>query len=280
MEPNFDSLKLKPFNPQKIQARKIKFQFSNEIPRLWHDNSLATTHFLNAIGLFLPGFEAFMVRGLKTQLSNINDSELESQIYGFIGQEANHGKAHNQYNQILRQQGYKFDTWLKVMDFILKEIIEKRLSSKICLAAIAGFEHLTTLLAGISLKVNLLEVADYRIRPLWEWHAVEEIEHSSLAFNLLQEIDNSYWLRALGGLLGAILVFGFTIFGMLLLFIQERDFFSFKTLIDLQKLLFTKYKLIPYGWKSVFHYFKFDFHPNNQDILLLAENLSLSLSQT
>ena len=96
----------------------------------------------------------------------------------------------------------------------------------------------------------------------------------------MQEIDNSYWLRALGGLLGAIVVFGFTIFGMLLLFIQERDFFSFKTLIDLQKLLFTKYKLIPYGWKSVFHYFKFDFHPNNQDILLLAENLSLSLSQT
>ena len=118
MEPNFDSLKLKPFNPQKIRARKIKFQFSNEIPRLWHDNSLATTHFINAFGLLLPGFEAFMVRVLKTQLSNIKDSELESQIYGFIGQEANHGKAHNQYNQILREQGYKFDTWLKVMDFI------------------------------------------------------------------------------------------------------------------------------------------------------------------
>ncbi|MBW4636380.1 MAG: metal-dependent hydrolase [Iphinoe sp. HA4291-MV1] len=280
MKTNFEALTLKPFNPQKIQARNINFKFSTEIPRHWHDNSLTTTHFINAIGLFLPSFESFMVRVLKSQLGNIKDSKLENQICGFIGQEANHGKAHHKYNQILQNQGYKFETWLKTMDFILAEIMEKRLGSKICLATIAGFEHLTTLLAGIILKVKMLESADSRIRSLWEWHAVEEIEHSSLALILLQETDNSYWLRAVGGLLGAGLVIGFTTLGMLLLVIQEPGFFSCKTLTDLKQLLFTKYKILPYSWKPILEYFKFNFTPCNEDILLLAENLSLSLSQT
>ncbi len=279
MTTNFETLTLKPFNPQKIQARKIDFQFSTDIPRIWHYDGLITTHFINGISLFLPGFESFMVRVLKDQLSNIKDSELKRQIAGFIGQEANHGRAHHQYNQILRQQGYKFETWLKFMDFILIEIMEKRLGSKICLASIAGFEHLTTLLAGIILKVNMLESTDPRVRSLWEWHAVEEIEHSSLAFILLQETDNSYWLRAIGGVLGAGLALGFNIVGMFLLVTQERGFFSWKSLMELKRLLFTKYKLIPYGWKPLFEYLKFNFHPCNQDILLLAENLSLSLSR-
>jgi predicted metal-dependent hydrolase len=280
MKTNFEALTLKPFNPRKIQARKINFPLSTDIPKLWHENSVTTTHFINAIGLFLPAFESFMVRVLKRHLNQIENPELKRQILGFIGQETNHGKVHYQYNQILRQQGYKFDTWLKIMDYLLIEIVEKRLSSKVCLAIVAGFEHLTTLLSGISLTVNLLGPSDSRMRELWQWHAVEEIEHSSLAFILLQEVDKSYWLRAIGGLLGAVLIYGFIIVGMLVLMPQEPGCFSWKTLADLKQLLFTKYKLVPYGWKPMLEYFKFNFHPCNQDILPLAENLSLSLSQT
>ena len=280
MKTNFEALTRKPFNPQKIQARKINFQLSTDIPKLWHENSITTTHFINAISLFLPAFESFTVRVLKSYLNQIKNPELKRQISGFIGQEDNHSKVHDQYNQILSEQGYKFGTWLKIIDYLLIEIVEKRLSSKVCLAIIAGFEHLTTLLSGISLKVNLHGPGDSRMRELWQWHAIEEIEHSSLAFILLQEIDNSYWLRVIGGLLGIGIIYGFIIVGMLILMIQERGCFSWKTLTDLKQLLFTKYKLIPYGWKPMLEYFKFNFHPCNQDLLPLAENLSLSLSQT
>lgn len=270
---NISFITPKPFNPEKLRARKVNFQFSADIPRLWHGNSLIMTHFFNATNLFLPTFESMMVRVMKSQLNYIKDPELKRQIRGFIGQEANHSQAHHQYNQILRKQGAKIEQWLKITDFILIEILEKRLGKLVCLATIAGFEHLTTLLAEILFKVNMLDKADYRMRELWEWHAAEEIEHSSLAFIYLQTINNSYWLRVLGGVLGTAIVVGFIAAGMLLLVVQERDFLSWKTLIDLNKLLFTKYKLIPYSLKPFFEYFKINFCPCNQDVYPLAEKV-------
>ena len=263
----------KPFNSQKIRPRKVNLQLSADIPKIWHGNSLIVTHFFNGINLFLPSFELMMVRVMKNQLNNIEDSELKKQICGFIAQEANHSQAHHQYNQILRKQGYKVEKWLKFTDLILLEILEKRLGKIVSLATIAGFEHLTTLLAGIVLKVDMLEPADFRMKDLWQWHAAEEIEHSSLAFIYLQKINNSYWLRVLGGILGAVIVVSFIAGGMLLLVIQERDFFSWKTLTDLNKLLFTKYKLIPYGLKPFLEYFQFKFRPCNQDVYPLAERV-------
>lgn len=270
---NTNVITTKPFNPQKLELRKINLQFSGDIPKLWHGNSLIMTHFFNSINLFLPTFESMMVRVMKSQLSCIRDSELKRQICGFIGQEASHSQAHHKYNQTLREQGYKFETWLKITDFILIEILEKRLGKVVSLATIAGFEHLTTLLAEIVLKANMLEPADSRMRELWEWHAAEEIEHSSLAFVYLQKTNNSYWLRLLGGVLGAAIVVSFIAVGMLLLVVQESDFLHWKTLMDLKKLLFTKYKLIPYGLKPFFEYYKFNFYPCNQDIYPLAEKV-------
>lgn len=270
---NISFITPKPFNPQKIRARKVNFQLSADIPKIWHGNSLIMTHFFNGINLFLPTFELMMVRVMKSQLNSIEDSELKTQICGFIGQEASHSQTHHQYNQILLKQGYKFEKWLKIGDFILTEILEKRLGKLLSLATIAGFEHLTTLLAEIVLKVDMLEPADLRMKELWNWHAAEEIEHSSLAFIYLQTVNNSYWLRLLGGILGAAIVVGFIAAGMLLLVLQERDFFRWKTLIDLNKLLFTKYKLIPYGLKPFLEYFNFKFHPYNQDIYPLAEKV-------
>lgn len=263
----------KPFNPQKIRARKVNLQLSADIPKIWHGNSLIMTHFFNGINLFLPTFELMMFRVMKSQLNNIEDSELKKQICGFIAQEANHSQAHHEYNQILRKQGYKFDKWLKISDFILVEILEKRLGKLVSLATIAGFEHLTTLLAEIILKEDMLESADLRLKELWNWHAAEEIEHSSVAFIYLQKINNSYWLRVLGGILGAVIVVGFIATGMLLLVVQERDFLSWKTLRDLNKLLFTKYKLVPYSLKPFFEYFKLKFSPCNQDVYPLAEKV-------
>ena len=270
---NISLITPKPFNPQKLRARKVNFQLSTDIPKIWHGNSLIMTHFFNAINLFLPAFELMMVRVMKSQLNNIEDSEFKKQICGFIAQEASHSQAHHQYNQILRKQGYKFEKLLKTTDFILTEIVEKPLGKQVSLATIAGFEHLTTLLAEIVLKVDMLEPAEFRMKELWKWHAAEEIEHSSLAFIYLQKINNSYWLRVVGGVVGAAIVVSFIAIGMLLLVLQERYFFSWKTLIDLNKLLFTKYKLIPYSLIPFFEYFNFKFDSCNQDIYPLAEKV-------
>ncbi len=64
------------------------------------------------------------------------------------------------------------------------------------LAVIAGFEHLTSGLAEIALRYDTLINAYCKMKALWEWHAAEQIEHKTLAFDFLQVIDNGYWLRS------------------------------------------------------------------------------------
>ncbi|OKH46697.1 hypothetical protein NIES2101_24535 [Calothrix sp. HK-06] len=97
---DFPSFENKPLNPNLCEPRKVNFQFDN-IPKLWLNNNSALTHFFNAMNLFLPAFEGFMVRVMRNQLPRINNTQLEVPIRGFIKQEATHGQTHQKYNKIL-----------------------------------------------------------------------------------------------------------------------------------------------------------------------------------
>ncbi|BAZ14982.1 hypothetical protein NIES4071_68520 [Calothrix sp. NIES-4071] len=269
---DFPSFENKPLNPGLCEPRKVNFQFNN-IPKLWLNNSSVLTHFFNAMNLFLPAFESFMVRVMKNQLPCIKNTELELPIRGFIKQEATHGQTHQKYNKTLQAQGYKFRTALKITDFFFTEVLEKYLSTTMCLALIAGFENIASIISYVGLKSNMLATADPTMRSLWEWHFAEEIEHSGLALKFLNHLDNRYWMRALGGLLGAAIVVVLLVFGMILLILQDTNFANKKTFDDLRKFLFTEYKFIPLMFKGVIPYFKFKFYPELEDLYQYAEKV-------
>jgi hypothetical protein len=269
---DFPSFEKKPLNPNLCEPRKVNFQFNN-IPKLWLNNSSVLTHFFNAINLFLPAFEAFMVRVMKKQLFCIRNTGIELPVRGFIKQEATHGQTHQKYNNILESQGYKFKTALKIVDFLFTEVLEKYFSSKMSLALIAGFENIATILSFIALKSNMLAGADTTMRSLWEWHLAEEIEHSGVAFKFLNNVDNRYWVRILGGLLGGIMVIGAIVLGMVLLISQDKNVTHQKTFDDLKKLLFTEYKFVPLTWSGLLPYFQLKFYPESEDMYLYAEKV-------
>ena len=255
---------LKPFNPQQITPRRIAFQFSSQIPRLWLRNSSIMTHLLNGMNLALPAFEAYMVHTVQGQLRHLHDPALRSQAKGLIGQEYNHSQAHQQYNEILRYQNYHFETYLAVVNWFLERLLP-RLGVHLQLATIAGFEHLTTSLSEIVLHHSLMAQAHPVMKNLWEWHAAEELEHKNVAFDLFGAIEGSYWRRVLGGVLGIAIVVTFMTTGMLLLAAQDPGFLSFKTLSDLNKLLLTEYQLIPRTVQHIVPYFQPEFHPSQRD---------------
>lgn len=140
-----------------------------------------------------------------------------------------------------------------------------RLGLPLQLAAIAGFEHLTASLSEITLHHNTMAQAHPAMKALWEWHAAEELEHKSIAFDVFQAIEGSYWRRVLGGVLGIAIVVSFMTTGMLLLAAQDPGFLSFKTLSDLNKLLLTEYRLIPRTVRHIVPYFQPKFHPSQRD---------------
>lgn len=269
---DFPSFENKPLNPNLCKPRKVNFKFNN-IPKHWLNNSSVLTHFFNAMNLFLPAFEGFMVRVMRNQLPRIKNTELEAPIRGFMKQEATHGQTHQKYNKILEAQGYKFKTALKIADFFFTEVLEKYLSPKMCLALISGFENIATVFSYIILKSNMLATANPTMRSLWEWHTAEEIEHSGLALKFLNHVDNRYWIRILGGLLGAVMPIAALVVGMALLIMQDQSLTNHKTFDDLRKFLFTEYKFLPLTFKYLTPYFKLEFNPKSEDLYQYGEKV-------
>jgi predicted metal-dependent hydrolase len=265
---------LRPFNPSHIRPRPVQFQFDSTIPKLWFCDSSITTHLLNGTNLFLPAFEAYMVGTMQSQISYLQDAALRSKLGGLLGQELHHSHAHQQYLEVLRQQGYRFEVYLSGVTYFFNRVMP-RLGMGFQLATIAGFEHMTASLAEISLHHNMLEQAHPTMQALWEWHAAEELEHKEVAFDLFQSTGGTYWQRLVGGTFGVAVVIGLMTAGMLLLAAQDAGFLSFKTLSDLNRLLFTKYRLFPRSLQRIIPFFHPNFHPSQRDTHSYGEGTGL-----
>ncbi len=126
----------------------------------------------------------------------VSDPQLQAQIAAFIGQEAMHSKAHGEFNEAWRRDNYNLDSfqnWLNERDKYLRTI-----PPKLQLALTCAFEHFTALLGGYVLQhPELLKTLDEDALKLWVWHAIEEIEHRSVAFDVYQHVYGDDRIRRL-----------------------------------------------------------------------------------
>lgn len=213
-----------------------------------------------------------MVRILRSHLPALENPTFRQQMWGFIGQELSHSYVHTGYNQTLREQGYRFEVYLKFTQFFFQKVLN-RLGPTLGLAITAGFEHVTASLAEIMLESNALKDAHPTMKSVWEWHAAEELEHQALAFECLQVCDRHYGLRCLGAFLGMAIVLFFSLSGMVLLAVQDPDLIRWKTASDAIDLFITGDRLLPRCLQKFLPYFKPNFHPNIQHTARLGEQI-------
>ena len=188
--------KKKPANTLTITPQRMDFDFAG-VPKHWFDNDPVLSHFLNALSLTFPDGERFFVDAVRAFRDTVKDPERQKEISGFIGQEAMHSLEHDTFNKMLAAQGYReqAEGGQKLARYLIKQGRE-RLSAKKQLAATAALEHITAILANRLLKdPALLESMDPSVRELWMWHAIEEIEHKAVAYDLYQDVCGDYRLR-------------------------------------------------------------------------------------
>ncbi len=263
----------RPLDPACLRPRRTAFSFPHSIPKHWLAGSPTQSHFFNAINLFIVAFEEFMVRVMRNHLPLLKDKDFERQVRGFMGQEATHSFVHQKYLTNLREQEYQIDGYLRTSERVFQEGFEKRLGSRISLAMIAGFEHLTALLAELMLSSRMVRDAEPFMAELWEWHAAEEIEHKAMAFELLRRMSPSYLLRSLGVLLGALVVVGFVSAGMVMLLRQDQELWRWRTVKDLKGLFFGPSRMALRALALFFQYFRPGFHPDQRNTYPLAEKV-------
>jgi predicted metal-dependent hydrolase len=179
-----------------IPIRRPALALSSEIPRHWLDGNAFATHFFDALSSTFPDGEAFFVRSVQHYRGSIDDPELLRAVSGFAGQEAQHRQQHDRHLALLVASGYPaLARRNRIMARVL-HFLNRRLPLR-SLVATAGLEHLTAIMARRLLGPgqHWCERMDRRMAELWRWHALEESEHKSVAFDVLRRVAPSHRLR-------------------------------------------------------------------------------------
>lgn len=246
----------------KIEIRRLNFDFSANTERYWFKQSVFKTHLFNSITIASPEFEKYLIRTVKKRINFIEKPQLKQQAQAFIYQEAQHSQQHKKFWDNLRASGYNFETYLRWLQTIFYDILEQQMSLNLNLAIAAGIEHLTTLIAEFTLEVDLFAEAEPELKQLFEWHALEEIEHKTVLYDVLQNATNNYLLRQFGMFIAHILVLFFLNCGLAILLYQDRKLFDRKVWQEFIEFWITKDKFLYKALFNARNYLRKDFHPS------------------
>lgn len=253
--------------PSAIVPRRLDVDFS-AVPRHWLAGSPTATAISNGVNMLFPHGERFFVRSVKHFMDRIDDPVLRQQIKGFFGQEGRHAHAHDEFNAVLRAQGFEIDQFLDGYKR-LSDWLEARTPPKLRLAATAAAEHFTAIMAEGAFTRGSLDTAHPSMQQLLAWHAAEEIEHKAVAFDVLQQIDPSYALRMLGLVYATVTLSGFWIWGAITLARQDGLTWK-KARAEIQRLKQQNPIVRRVFLAGIRKYVRRDFHPNQTDHSQLA----------
>ena len=250
--------------PATIKPRSPKFDF-DQVPRHWFARSIIGTQFANGLNLLFPLGERFFVRSVRRYLDDIQDPKLREDVKGFSGQEGLHAYAHERYFETLEKQGYNIKFFLKFYETFAYDFVERVAPGQLCLAATAACEHFTAVMATNALAREAdgsMVVQDPTMKSLFLWHAVEEIEHRSVAFDVLREVNPSYELRIAGLAVASALLFGLWTVATTSLLAQEK--FKPKRFAKEMKARrkFKQEHSVPNFMDAMTAYLRRDFHPS------------------
>ncbi|HZD67263.1 MAG TPA: metal-dependent hydrolase [Acidimicrobiales bacterium] len=180
-----------------VPTRRVAFtQEDGELPRHYVSGDLVMSHVVAVLSSLFPNGEDFFVRSVRAYRHEVTDPELNRQVAGFIGQEAMHGRAHRQLNEAFQRLGYPTRLIDRRTDQVLKAV-ERLAGGPVRLAVTAALEHYTATLAEVLLGDPRAQAMldTEAVRSFFLWHALEESEHKSVAFDVYQQVDGGHWRR-------------------------------------------------------------------------------------
>lgn len=178
------------------RIRNLRFDAMGAVARHWHGGRRSVSTFFDNLSVFFPRGERFFVASVRAHEAVVRDPALREAVRAFCAQEGMHGREHVRYNDHLAALGYPVAEMERRVVRILK-LATWALPPRLRLAVTCALEHLTALLGHAILSdPRLLEGADPTMAALWRWHAAEENEHKSVAFDVFEAAGGTYPERA------------------------------------------------------------------------------------
>ncbi|MCW2787601.1 MAG: hypothetical protein JWP74_4118 [Marmoricola sp.] len=188
---------MEPVPKRDVRTRRIAFSYkTGSRHQHYVAGDLVMSHAVAVLSGMFPEGEDFFVRSVRDRKPQVSDPELLQQVAGFIGQEVTHGREHRDLNDRLAEMGYRSVKVDRHVKWLLG-LGDRLLSKNQRLAITAALEHYTATLAECLLgKPEAQELlGEGEVRSLLLWHALEESEHKSVAFDVYRAAGGSEALR-------------------------------------------------------------------------------------
>ena len=221
--------------------------------------------FWGVLSLAFPEGEKFFVDSVKRYSHRLSDA-LRKDVVGFAGQESMHAKEHLTFNaRILPPQAEKAIRWSHRRVDALLHLGRTRMSGRMQLAVTCALEHFTATLAEQLLTLpEHRDAIDPEVRGMWLWHALEELEHKSVAFDVYEEVGGTYSVRVVAMVLATFFLCEYLGEATArVLYAQGK--LRPKHLRALYRSLMKYPGLVPRLMPKYLDYYRRDFHPTDHD---------------
>ena len=246
-----------------IKPRNREHAITAALGQDWFDNHPFKTAWFNAMSITFPLGEKFFIDSVRHYADRIEDPKLQNEIRGFCAQEGFHRREHQRYNETLcRLRGYNLD----YLEGRLEKNIaraKKLLTPMEQLASTAALEHITAIMAeqALSPDAPMIGAVDPGMRALWNWHAAEEMEHKSVAFDVYRAMGGTEKLRKRALRQATFFLFVDVLGGLVHMLRRDRQLFKVRVWLDGWKFLFADDGILRRVWPAYREYFRDGFHP-------------------
>jgi predicted metal-dependent hydrolase len=254
-----------------IKPRRMAFDTSAPMQKFAFENNSLISTFFYALSALFPDGERFFIHSVRNYRDDIKDNILKEQIRGFIGQEAHHGVSHEALNKAIENMGFPME---RIVGRLHKRVaFLKSLSRERQLAMTVAMEHFTASLAEFLLKnPEILDGAAPVVRKMLLWHAVEEIEHKAVAFDVYREHVNDEFMRKRVMVFAMISLFSRLAMYQVWLLRSQRHFPSWREWKEAAVFFWGKKGVLRDNMKGLAKFFRTGFHPWDIDQNYLIED--------
>ena len=160
------------------------------------------------ISMTLPYLEPYLVRTMRAALKHCTHPVVAQEVRQFIGQEAQHFRQHAVLNDMIRSISPELEGLREIEDQLEADYqrFTNTKSLKFNLAYAEGFEAATFAGGRANFRNNVFDrletIQNTDLLRLFIWHALEEVEHSTVTFNIYDHLYGDYLYRLVAGTYG------------------------------------------------------------------------------
>ncbi len=245
-----------------LVVRRLLIDLQPGFDQRWFGGDSFKTAFFNAMSMTFPVGEQFFMDSVRDCIPLIPESKrskFELEVKGFVGQEATHRRIHDLFNQQLEKQGFANRIAVRLKN--RADQLQNK-SPLHRLAATAAYEHYTAVMSEWALShPQVFNGVPTAVADMWMWHASEESEHKSVAFDVYQAAGgNLKWRRHWMRLVSINFVWNLGVQTVVNLR-HDRALFKLSTWTSAYSFFFGACGLARKTFKPLREYMQQDFHP-------------------